>query len=88
MGIRLYTTNSVPLQMWGCLQLGRKVATYLQEPPSSAIEGTVTTLLQLTLLTQICNSLLSKKGAEVLGPPMDARNVTGPHLVGWHRYTR
>ena len=21
-------------------------------------------------------------------PPRDARNVTGPHLVGWHRYTR
>ena len=27
----------VPLQMWGCLQPGRKADTYLQEPPSSAI---------------------------------------------------
>ena len=46
------------------------------------------TPLQLPLLNQIPYSLLGKKGAEVLSPPRDARNVTDPHLVGWHRYTR
>ena len=65
-----------------------KVATYLQEPPSSAIEGMVATPLQLPLLNQIWDSLLGKKGAKVQSPPRDARNVTGPHLVWWHRYTR
>ena len=49
---------------------------------------TVTTPLQLPLLNQIWDSLLSKKGAEVQSPPRDATNVTGPHVVGWHRYTR
>ena len=46
------------------------------------------TLLQLPLLNQIWDSLLGKKGAEVQSPPRDAKNVTGAHLVGWHRYTR
>ena len=73
--------------MWGCLLPGRKVSTYLQEPPSSAISGTVMTPSQLPLLNQIWDSLLGKKGAEVWSPPRDARNVTGPHQ-GWHRYTR
>ena len=36
LGLHLYTTNGAPSQMWGCLQPGRKVATYLQEPPSLA----------------------------------------------------
>ena len=30
----IYPTNGAPSQMWGCLQPGRKVVTYLQEPPS------------------------------------------------------
>ena len=64
-----------------------KVATYLQEPPSSAIKGMVVTPSQLPLLNQIQDSLLGKKGAEMWIPPRDARNVTGPHW-GWHRYTR
>ena len=42
---------------------------------------------QLPLLNQIWPPLLGKKGAEVWGPPRDARNVTGPHW-GWHRCTR
>ena len=46
------------------------------------------TLLQLPLLNQIWDSLLGTKDAVMLSPPRDARNVTGPHLVGWHRYTR
>ena len=37
LGLHLYTTNGAPSQMWGCLQPGRKVVTYLQEPPSLAI---------------------------------------------------
>ena len=37
LGLHLYATNRVPSQMWGCLQPGRKVVTYLQEPPSLAI---------------------------------------------------
>ena len=37
LGLCLYTTNRAPSQMWGCLQPGRKVVTYLQEPPSLAI---------------------------------------------------
>ena len=40
------------------------------------------TLLQLPLLNQIWDSLLGMKVAAVLSPPRDARNVTGPHLVG------
>ena len=40
------------------------------------------TPLQLPLLNQIWDSLLSMKDAAVLSPPRDARNVTGPHLVG------
>ena len=36
---------------------------------------------------QIQDSLLGMKDAAVSSPPRDARNVTGPHLVGWHRYT-
>ena len=67
---------------------GERVATYLQEPPSFAIQGMVATLLQLPLLNQIWDSLLGLKDAEVQSPPRDTRNVTGPHLVGWHRYTR
>ena len=39
-------------------------------------------------VNQIRDSLLGMKDAAVLSPPRDARNVTGPHLVGWHRYTR
>ena len=37
LGLCLYATNRVPSQMWGCLLPGRKVVTYLQEPPSLAI---------------------------------------------------
>ena len=37
LGLHLYTTNGAPSQTWGCLQPGRKVVTYLQEPPSLAI---------------------------------------------------
>ena len=37
LGLHLYTTNGAPSQMWGCLQPGRKVVTYLQEPPCLAI---------------------------------------------------
>ena len=37
LGLHLYATNGAPSQMWGCLQPGRKVVTYLQEPPSLAI---------------------------------------------------
>ena len=33
LGLHLYITNGAPSQMWGCLQPGRKVVTYLQEPP-------------------------------------------------------
>ena len=40
------------------------------------------TPLQLPLLNQIQDSLLRMKDAEVWSPPRDARNVTGPHLVG------
>ena len=36
LGLHLYATNGAPSQMWGCLQPGRKVVTYLQEPPSLA----------------------------------------------------
>ena len=39
-------------------------------------------------VNQIWDSLLGMKDAAVLSPPRDARNVTGPHLVVWHRYTR
>ena len=53
LGLCLYTTNRAPSQMWGCFQPGRKVVTYLQEPPSLANWGTVTTLPQLPLLNQI-----------------------------------
>ena len=80
--------TGVPLQTWGCLQPGRKAATYLQEPPSSAILGMVMTPLQLPLLNQIWDFLLVMKDTAMSSPPRDARNVTGPHLVGWHRYTR
>ena len=31
LGLLLYATNGAPSQMWGCLQHGRKVVTYLQE---------------------------------------------------------
>ena len=34
LGLHLYATNWAPSQMWGHLQPGRKVVTYLQEPPS------------------------------------------------------
>ena len=37
LGLHSYATNKAPYQMWGCLQPGRKVVTYLQEPPSLAI---------------------------------------------------
>ena len=37
LGFHLYTINGAPFQMWWCLQPGRKVVTYLQEPPSLAI---------------------------------------------------
>ena len=37
LGLHLYTTKGAPSQMWGCLLPGRKVVTYLQEPPSLAI---------------------------------------------------
>ena len=37
LGLHLYATNGAPSQMWGCLLPGRKVVTYLQEPPSLAI---------------------------------------------------
>ena len=37
---------------------------------------------QLPLLNQIQDSLLGMKDAAVFSPPRDARNVTGPHLVG------
>ena len=37
LGLCLYAINGAPSQMWGCLQPGRKVVTYLQEPPSLAI---------------------------------------------------
>ena len=37
LGLHLYATNRAPSQMWGHLQPGRKVVTYLQEPPSLAI---------------------------------------------------
>ena len=37
LGLHLYATTGAPSQMWGCLQPGRKVVTYLQEPPSLAI---------------------------------------------------
>ena len=46
------------------------------------------TPLQLPLLNQIWDSLLGTKDAVMSSPPRDARNVTGPHLVGWHRHTR
>ena len=36
LGLHLYATNGASSQMWGCLQPGRKVVTYLQEPPSLA----------------------------------------------------
>ena len=36
-GLHLYATNGAPSQTWGCLQPGRKVVTYLQEPPSLTI---------------------------------------------------
>ena len=36
LGLHLYTTNGASSQMWGCLQPGRKVVTYLKEPPSLA----------------------------------------------------
>ena len=42
----------------------------------------VVTPLQLPLLNQIWDSLLSTKDAAVLSPPRDARNVTGAHLGG------
>ena len=56
LGLHLYTTNGDPSQMWGHLQPGRKVVTYLQEPPSFAIEGMVAILPQLPLLNQIWDS--------------------------------
>ena len=37
LGVHLYATNGAPSQMCGCLQPGRKVVSYLQEPPSLAI---------------------------------------------------
>ena len=37
LGLHLYATNGAPSQTWGCLLPGRKVVTYLQEPPSLAI---------------------------------------------------
>ena len=37
LGLCLYATNRAPSQTWGQLQPGRKVVTYLQEPPSLAI---------------------------------------------------
>ena len=37
LGLCLYTTNGAPSQVWGHLQPGKKVVTYLQEPPSLAI---------------------------------------------------
>ena len=37
LGLHLYTTNGAPSQMWGCLLPGRKIVTYLQEPPSLAV---------------------------------------------------
>ena len=46
------------------------------------------TPLQLPLLNQIWDFLLGMMDAVMLSPPRDARNVTVPHLVGWHRYTR
>ena len=36
LGLCLYATKRTPSQTWGCLQPGRKVVTYLQEPPSLA----------------------------------------------------
>ena len=36
LGLHLYATNGAPCQMWGHLQPGRRVVTYLQEPPSLA----------------------------------------------------
>ena len=36
LGLHLYATNGAPSQMLGHLQPGRKVVTYLQEPPSLA----------------------------------------------------
>ena len=37
---------------------------------------------------QIQDSLLSKKGPAVWGPPRDARMWQSLHIWGWHRYTR
>ena len=45
------------------------------------------TPLQLPLLNQIWDSLLGIKDAVVSSPPRDARNVTGPHLVGMAQVT-
>ena len=36
LGLHLCATNGALSQMWGCLQPGKKVVTYLQEPPSLA----------------------------------------------------
>ena len=37
LGLHLYATNGAPSQMWGHHLSGRKVVTYLQEPPNLAI---------------------------------------------------
>ena len=85
-GLHLYATNGAPSETWGCLQPRRKVVTYVQEPPSLANQGTVTTMPQFPLLNQIWDPPHCWEGTEACSQPRDARNVTVPW--GWHRYTR
>ena len=69
----------LPLRVGDCLQPGRKVVTYLQEPTKAwQIKGWLQ-LHQFPLLNQIWDPLPGKQDAEVWSPPRDARNVTVPN---------
>ena len=84
LGLHLYATNGAPCQTWVFLQPGRKVVTYLQEPPSklrdsrdSVAAPTAKPDLGFSSLLGECHSVESTQGCQKCD-----------RSWGWHRYTR
>ena len=89
LGIHLYATNGGSFTNVGMPPTRGKAATYLQEPPSLCnLRNGHDSITAPSVKPDLGFSSHHEGCWLCQAHPGTPENVTGPCLVGWHRYTR